>query len=75
MKIDVKFHADVTPLGEAFSEVITIPAESDHAKLKNRDAEDQHPIGAITGLRNELDSKQSINAVLTNMDIEKILRS
>lgn len=74
MKIDVMFQNEL-PLGEAFSEVITVPAESNHANLRNRDAEDQHPIGAITGLRQELDSKQSAGAVLTNMDIERILRS
>lgn len=74
-EIDTTFHDNELHLGETFSEVITIPLENDHANLKNRDADDQHPIAAITGLRNELDVKQSINAVLTNMDIENILRS
>lgn len=43
----------------------------DHAKLKNRDAVDQHPIKAITGLTSELNSvpKES----LSNMDLEKLL--
>ena len=31
--------------------------EKDHSKLNNRDLEDQHPIEAISGLRNALDSK------------------
>lgn len=86
MNIKVTFEADnmalqadlvetVQPLGETFSEVVMIPAESDHEKLKNRDAADQHPIGAITDLRRELDSKQNAAAVLTNADIENILRS
>ena len=30
---------------------------TDHNTLSNRDAEDQHPIGAITGLRDELGNK------------------
>lgn len=30
---------------------------SDHRELQNRDFPDQHPIGAITGLQNALDSK------------------
>ena len=30
---------------------------ADHSRLTNRDAADQHPITAITGLRDELDSK------------------
>ena len=86
MNINVTFETDnmalqadlvetVQPLGETFAEVVMIPAESDHAKLKNRDAADQHPIGAITDLRKELDSKQNVAAVLTNADIENILRS
>lgn len=32
---------------------------TDHAKLKNRDAADQHPIGAITGLETALAEKYS----------------
>ena len=75
MEIATEFQDYELHLGETFSEVITIPTETDHANLKNRDADDQHPIGAITGLRNELDAKQSRDAVLTNMDIEKIMRS
>ena len=30
---------------------------TDHEQLTGRDADDQHPIGAITGLQTELDSK------------------
>ena len=30
---------------------------TDHSRLTNRDADDQHPISAITGLQEELDSK------------------
>ncbi len=33
---------------------------SDHSKMTNRDADDQHPISAITGLDSELASKQPV---------------
>ena len=38
---------------------------SDHAKLSNRDAADQHPISAITGLETALDAKQPAGSYLT----------
>ena len=38
---------------------------ADHSKLKNRDAADQHPIGAITGLKEALDDKQPAGDYLT----------
>lgn len=38
---------------------------SDHSKLSNRDAADQHPIGAITGLEAALDGKQPAGSYLT----------
>ena len=38
---------------------------SDHSKLSNRDAADQHPIGAITGLEAALDGKQPVGYYLT----------
>lgn len=44
---------------------------NDHAKLKNRDAEDQHPIKAITKLQEALDATP--NEALSNQDIEEIL--
>lgn len=43
----------------------------DHTKLKNRDAEDQHPIKAITKLQETLDATP--NEALSNQDIEEIL--
>ena len=75
MTIHAELEENAQPMGETFSEAVILPAESDHEKLKNRDAADQHPIGAITDLRRELDSKQNAAAVLTNADIENILRS
>ena len=38
---------------------------SDHSKLKNRDAVDQHPMSAITGLEDALDGKQHTGDYLT----------
>lgn len=38
---------------------------NDHSKLSNRDASDQHPIGAITGLEAALDGKQPAGSYLT----------
>lgn len=38
---------------------------SDHAKLKNRDATDQHPMSAITGLEAALDGKQDAGSYIT----------
>lgn len=38
---------------------------ADHAKLSNRDAADQHPISAITGLETALDAKQPAGSYLT----------
>ena len=38
---------------------------NDHAKLSNRDAADQHPIGAITGLEAALAGKQPAGSYLT----------
>lgn len=39
---------------------------SDHQKLSNRDAADQHPIAAITGLEAALAGKQPAGSYLTN---------
>lgn len=38
---------------------------SDHSNLKNRDAADQHPMSAITGLADALDGKQPTGNYLT----------
>lgn len=40
--------------------------ESDHSKLINRDAQDQHPIGAIAGLADALAGKQPVGDYLTS---------
>ena len=38
---------------------------ADHSKLKNRDAADQHPMSAITGLEQALDGKQPTGNYIT----------
>lgn len=50
-------------------EVVT----SDHRQLNYRDADDQHPISAITDLSPELGVRPSTS--LSNMDIQNILNS
>lgn len=47
----------------------TLSGTSDHRKLTHRDAPEQHPIAAITGLPDKLPD------VLTNMDILDILNA
>ena len=43
---------------------------SDHTKLKNRDADDQHPMSAITGLTDALAGKQPTGNYLTQADLQ-----
>ena len=49
---------------------ITLPSggggTSDHSKLSNRDAADQHPMSAITGLEKALEDKQPTGNYLTS---------
>lgn len=50
-------------------EVVT----SDHTKLINRDAAEQHPIGSITNLSTELNNRVVAGDTLTNEEIEQII--
>lgn len=54
------------------SRAVRVP-EDDHARLLNRDAPDQHPMGAVTGLEAALDVKLSASQALSNLEIETIL--
>lgn len=45
----------------------------DHRELSNRDAKDQHPIGAITGLDRELSKRVSEDDALNVVEIIKIM--
>ena len=42
---------------ELVGELSSVIYANDHSVLRNRDLPDQHPISAITGLQEELDSK------------------
>ena len=46
---------------------------SDHRELTNRDAADQHPINAITGLRDRLEHTITTNNMLSVTEILKIM--
>ena len=50
-------------------------SEIDHSKLKNLDAENQHPIKSIKGLTTELNEKLEEIPTLSNLDIENIINS
>lgn len=41
-----------------FSAYVEVPVVPIHGELEGRDADDQHPISAVTGLQDALDSKQ-----------------
>ena len=45
---------------EANMQELTAVYSDDHTKLRRRDANDQHPISAITNLQSILDSKQGV---------------
>lgn len=47
---------------------------TDHRALSNRDAAEQHPIDAITGLRKELDKIPEPVEALTNSELEEMLK-
>lgn len=47
---------------------------NDHTKLLNRDADDQHPIKAITGLQSKLNTIPPASEKITNTEIEEMLK-
>lgn len=47
---------------------------SDHRALTNRDADDQHPIKAITGLGDKLNTIPPAAERITNTEIEELLK-
>lgn len=65
------FDADET-FETSMTEVVEV-VTSDHTKLINRDAAQQHPIDAITNLSTELDNRVVDGNTLTNLDIEQII--
>ena len=82
MNIDVDFILDEhnidadlmehnASIADSMGQVVVV-SERDHANLKNRDAEDQHPIKAITKLSQELNNRVHIDSVISALDINKI---
>ena len=69
--LDQSFESDFGTLQE-----VMVGGAKYHEELMNRDAPDQHPISAITGLVTELDSKLESDTVptLSNTDIENLLK-
>lgn len=64
---------DEDPAFDTTMSEITEVATSDHTKLINRDAAQQHPITAITNLNTELDNRVVDGNALTNQEIEQII--
>lgn len=61
---------DKSNLVAAINEVAQSVGTSDHTKLENRDADDQHPMSAITGLTDALAGKQPTGNYLTRDDLQ-----
>lgn len=61
---------DKSNLVAAINEVAQSVSTSDHTKLKNRDADDQHPMSAITGLTDALAGKQPTGNYLKQDDLQ-----
>lgn len=79
-EINSSFNTDFSILDQSFDsdfgtlQEVMVGGTTDHAELLNRDADNQHPISAITDLENELDSKLENVPVMSNQDIENILK-
>ena len=64
---------DSAELFDTTMEEITEVVTSDHTKLINRDAAEQHPITSITNLSTELGNRVVSGNTLTNEEIEQII--
>ena len=72
--LNAAFEEVAEDFGTKFGEIQEREAVmKDHAKLTNRDAVDQHPIGAITNLRGELGVRPSDG--ISNSDILTIMQT
>lgn len=70
MNIDVKFSETDSNFDVQFEDAKTpTSSTSDHGQLINRDKENQHPIGAITGLENALGEKLNSSQLPLAIDI------
>ncbi len=63
--------AEVQDVAEKAAELVN--ANTDHSKLSNRDASDQHPIESITDLKLQLGKKIESVESITNLEIYEIL--
>lgn len=72
IKVDISQTTDTIPVEMTTG---SSGGTTDHAKLKNRDASDQHPISAITDLSITLNQKMNEGEVdvMSNQDIEELL--
>lgn len=68
---NMTFDADET-FETTMTEVVEV-VTTDHTKLINRDAAEQHPIEAIKNLSTELGNRVVDGNTLTNLDIENII--
>lgn len=69
--LNLNIKGDKFPL--SFGSIQHVGGVSDHSKLTNLDAPDQHPISAITNLEIALDNKLDGSGFLTNLEIQEIL--
>lgn len=78
--LDKSFDSDVSILNQSFDsdfgmiQEVEVGGVTDHRYLMNRDANNQHPISAITNLEAELDEKLENVPIMSNQDIENILK-
>lgn len=68
--IDLRIQAD-----EIVEVPVPAPVDFDHAQLDNRDAEDAHPIGAITGLNEHIAKLEGIEPQAQVNVIERVARN
>ncbi len=61
-------HMEIKP-----TKVVRVGGTTDHRELENRDADNQHPIKAITGLGDELKKIPPAVERITNTEIEGML--
>lgn len=64
------------PVGVEFNAAVRtgLGGTTDHRALTNRDADDQHPIKAITGLIEKLNTIPPAAERITNTEIEEMLK-
>lgn len=76
VKVEMKKADDSFPTKMQIDNTVGV-GDSDHRNLTFRDAADQHPISAITGLKKSLDGKIGEDEVqpLSNQDIESLINS